>query len=162
MTEHGEHKPQELPEATYDELRRIAHQLMRREHGADTIQATALVHEAYLRLAESPPREAVRSRIALLTRTMRNVLVDRARARNADKRGAGQRAVTLNPELVGNARGSELGVLAVHDVVGVASRVDARRSPELTDGFVAGSKLRGARTAEEASSCRKAAEIMRA
>ena len=66
----------------------------------------------------------MRSRIALLTRTMRNVLVDRARARNADKRGAGQRAVTLNPELVGNARGSELGVLAVHDALEELQRVE--------------------------------------
>ena len=156
MTEHGEHKPQELPEAAYDELRRIAHQLMRHEHGPDTIQATALVHEAYLRLAESPPREAVRSRIALLTRTMRNVLVDRARARNADKRGAGQRAVTLNPELIGNARGSELGVLAVHDALeelqkvepGLASLAELKIFGGLQDREVAAALETSVRTVE--------------
>jgi len=114
----------ELPEAVYDELRVIAQQLMRNQRQPDTMQATALVHEAYLRLLKSPPREAVRNRVAVLAHTMRNVLVDRARARNADRRGGGKRPITFNSELVSGTKGSELEVLAVHDALEELAKVD--------------------------------------
>lgn len=117
----------DMPEAVYNELRVIAQQLMRNQGRPDTMQATALVHEAYLRLLKSPPRDAIRNRVAMLAHTMRNVLVDRARARNADRRGGGQRPVTLNSELVGGKGGSELEVLAVHEALEKLSKVD----PEL-------------------------------
>ena len=117
----------DLPEAVYDELRGIAQQLMRNQRQPDTMQATALVHEAWLRLLKSPPREAVRNRVAMLAHTMRHVLVDRARARNADRRGGGKRPITLNSELVGGSSDSELEVLAVHDALDELGKVD----PEL-------------------------------
>jgi RNA polymerase sigma factor (TIGR02999 family) len=114
----------ELPEDVYDELRGIAQQLMRNQRQPDTMQATALVHEAYLRLLKSPPREEVRNRVAVLAHTMRNVLVDRARARNADRRGGGKRPITFNSELVGGRGDSELEVLAVHDALEELAKVD--------------------------------------
>lgn len=117
----------DMPEAVYEELRVIAQQLMRNQGRPDTMQATALVHEAYLRLLKSPPRDAIRNRVAMLAHTMRNVLVDRARARNADRRGGGQRPITLNSELVGGKGGSELEVLAVHEALEELTKVD----PEL-------------------------------
>tara|TARA_R110002072_G_scaffold269796_3_gene429170 strand:- start:37034 stop:37588 length:555 start_codon:yes stop_codon:yes gene_type:complete len=120
-------KAPDMPEAVYEELRGIAQQLMRNQGRPDTMQATALVHEAYLRLLKSPPRDAVRNRVAMLAHTMRHVLVDRARARNADRRGGGQRPVTLNSELVGDNSGSELEVLAVHEALDELAKVD----PEL-------------------------------
>jgi len=123
-------KPDQLSSAAYDELRRIAHQLMRHQHRPDTLQATALVHEAYLRLATSPPREMIKDRLAILTRIMRNVLVDRARARSAEKRGDGQRPITLNPELLGMANNqSGLEILTVNDTLEELEKVD----PELAN-----------------------------
>lgn len=117
----------DMPEAVYEELRVIAHQLMHNQGRPDTMQATALVHEAYLRLLKSPPREAIRDRVAMLAHTMRNVLVDRARARNADRRGGGVRPITLNSELVGNSSDSGLDVLAVHEALEDLAKID----PEL-------------------------------
>ena len=88
--------------AVYDELREIARrQLSAREPG-NTLSATALVHEAYLKLADQPGA-AWRDRahfVALAAVVMRHVLVDRARARLAEKREGHRQRVTLDNELV--------------------------------------------------------------
>jgi RNA polymerase sigma factor (TIGR02999 family) len=68
----------------YDSLRQLAHQRLRNETGG-SVNTTALVHEAYLRLVDSPPT-TVRDRghfLALASRVMRNLMVDHARARKA-------------------------------------------------------------------------------
>jgi RNA polymerase sigma-70 factor, ECF subfamily len=81
----------------YDELRAMAHRQLEREHGPRTLRTTALVHEAYLRLAGNT-RVAGRGRayfFAAASRAMRQVLVDRARARGAQKRGGDSAPVTL-------------------------------------------------------------------
>jgi RNA polymerase sigma factor (TIGR02999 family) len=75
----------------YDELRRIARALMRGEGHKETLQTTSLVHDAYLRLTGGRPVEW-ESRthfLAVAAKVMRRILVDRARARNTEKRGAG-------------------------------------------------------------------------
>src|SRR4051812_19363252 len=80
---------EQLLPAIYDELRRQAGRAMRREGDAHTLQATALVHEAYLRLVDQR-RVEWRSRahfFGVAAQMMRRVLVDHARARLADKRG---------------------------------------------------------------------------
>ena len=98
----------------YQELRKLANAKMRRERGSHTLQATALVHEAYLRLADQP--ESIwkdRPRIlALAAHAMRHILVDHARARAAGKRGAGAIQVTLDEGLAA-AGGTDVDVLAV-------------------------------------------------
>ncbi|MDZ7643283.1 MAG: sigma-70 family RNA polymerase sigma factor [Woeseiaceae bacterium] len=72
----------------YDELHRIAAGYMRRERGGSTLQATALVNEAYLRLAGANLSFTDRSHFfALAARMMRRILVDHARGRRAEKRG---------------------------------------------------------------------------
>jgi RNA polymerase sigma-70 factor, ECF subfamily len=84
-----------LPELTptlYSELRRIAHGHMRHESSGHTMQATAVVHEAYMRLSEGARAGNVhwQSRfhfVRLAARVMRNLLVDHARAKQTDKRG---------------------------------------------------------------------------
>ncbi|HEV8239388.1 MAG TPA: sigma-70 family RNA polymerase sigma factor [Thermoanaerobaculia bacterium] len=86
-----------LVAALYRELHDMAHSRLRRERPGGTLQTTALVHEAYLRLVDQR-RVAWRDRghfLALAATMMRRVLVDRARARDADKRGAGEAAITL-------------------------------------------------------------------
>src|ERR1041385_3458745 len=84
----------------YDELRRLAAAYMRRETPGQTLQATALVHEAYLRLAGARPAWNNRQHlIALAARSIRQLLVDRARARGAAKRWAGLDRVSLHESL---------------------------------------------------------------
>jgi RNA polymerase sigma factor (TIGR02999 family) len=88
--------------AVYNELRRLAAAYMRRERPGQTLQATALVHEAYLRLAAAKATWTDRSHfIGIAARSMRQILVDRARARGAQKRWAGMDRVTLTETLVG-------------------------------------------------------------
>jgi len=78
---------EELAPLVYDELRRLAAAYMRRERPGQTLQATALVHEAYLRLAGAgTPWRDKRHFVGIAARSMRQILVERARARGAQKR----------------------------------------------------------------------------
>jgi RNA polymerase sigma factor (TIGR02999 family) len=88
----------------YHELRRLARAYMKRERPGQTIQATALVHEAYLRLADGgKPWVDQKHFLGIAARSMRQILVDRARARGAEKRWAGVDRVSLTESLVGAA-----------------------------------------------------------
>jgi len=90
----------ELAPRVYDELRRLAAAHMRREAPGQTLQATALVHEVYLRLANAgTPWHDERHFIGIAARSMRQILVDRARARGAQKRWAGLNRVSLHESL---------------------------------------------------------------
>lgn len=82
----------------YDELRRVAASALRRERVGHTLQPTALVHEVFLRLADTPdtPWESRAHFVAIAARVMRRVLVDHARRRNALKRGTGEIRVPLD------------------------------------------------------------------
>ena len=81
----------------YDDLHRLAHRQLNREGGGHTLQTTGLVHEAYMKLAGGKVSAASRSHfLAIAARAMRQVLVDYARRRKAEKRGSGVAAVTLN------------------------------------------------------------------
>jgi RNA polymerase sigma-70 factor (ECF subfamily) len=87
--------------AVYNELRRLAAAYMRRERPGQTLQATALVHEAYLRLADAGTPWTDRNHfIGVAARSMRQILVDRARARGAQKRWAGMDRVSLTESLI--------------------------------------------------------------
>ena len=85
----------------YEHLRRLAHRRLRAEGGQCSLNTTALVHEAYLRLVGSPERD-LQDRthfLSLASRVMRHVLVDHARARKAAKRGGGAVAEPLTDPL---------------------------------------------------------------
>ncbi len=89
--------PEQLLPLVYDELRRLAKSYFRREPADHTLQATALVHEAYERLADQS-RVDWRGRthfIAVAAQVMRRLLVDHARQRGRRKRGGGEQRVTL-------------------------------------------------------------------
>src|SRR5256885_5938564 len=84
----------------YNELRRLAAAYMRRERPGQTLQATALVHEAYLRLAGAgTPWTDKRHFVGIAARSMRQILVERARARGAQKRWAGLDRVSMTHAL---------------------------------------------------------------
>lgn len=96
-------------DAVYDELRRIATAYMRRERNALSMQATGLVHEAYLRLAGTNIAFADRNHfLGIAARSMRQILVDRARARGAQKRWAGLDRVSLTDTLIGARREDDM------------------------------------------------------
>ncbi|MBI1874888.1 MAG: sigma-70 family RNA polymerase sigma factor [Acidobacteria bacterium] len=98
----------------YDELRRLAAAYLRRERPGQTLQATALVHEVYIRLLQDS-QLAWQNRahfFGIAARSMRQILVERARARRAEKRGGERVRVTLDPGLVAAApRSFDLEVL---------------------------------------------------
>jgi RNA polymerase sigma factor (TIGR02999 family) len=90
----------ELAPLVYDELRRLAARYMRHERPGQTLQATALVHEAYMRLATAgAPWTDKRHFIGIAARSMRQILVERARARGAQKRWAGLDRVSMTDSL---------------------------------------------------------------
>ena len=111
------------------ELHRIAERCMRQERGGHTLQATALVNEAYLRLVDVQ-RIDWQDRmhfLAISARVMRRILVDHARARNYQKRGGGAIRVTLNEELAGlHERGHDL--VALDDALDALAATDERKS----------------------------------
>jgi RNA polymerase sigma-70 factor, ECF subfamily len=89
-----------LAPLVYNELRRLAGAYMRRERPGQTLQATALVHEAYLRLAGAgTPWHDKRHFVGIAARSMRQILVERARARGAQKRWAALDRVSLSDSL---------------------------------------------------------------
>lgn len=104
----------ELLPLVYDELRRLARGYLRRERPGHTLQTTALVHEAYLRLVgqEEAHWESRVHFFALAAQVMRRILIDHARARQADKRGAGEFNLSLDEAInLTDERAAELVAL---------------------------------------------------
>ena len=96
---------EQATELVYADLRRIAAAYLSRERGSHTLQPTALIHEAYLRLAriESVSFDGRKQFLGLAARLMRQILVDHARVANAGKRGGGAAKLQLQDTLAGDA-----------------------------------------------------------
>lgn len=113
--------PQEAADVlplVYDELRHIAQRQLRRERPDHTLQPTALVHEAYVRLAGAGTL-SVEGRthfLRLAARAMRQILVDAARAKQAAKRGGDWQRVTLEGDLAG-AEERPWDIIDLHDAL---------------------------------------------
>jgi RNA polymerase sigma factor (TIGR02999 family) len=111
----------------YKELRRLAHYHLRSERPDHTLQSTALVHEAYLRLVGAQPVPQNQSHfIAVASRLMRQILVDYARGRRASKRNGGCRITLENMEAMPVNEDSEL--LALDHALNELARVDERQA----------------------------------
>jgi len=113
----------------YDELRRIARRYMKREPAGHTLQTTALVNEAYLRLIEQKGMKWQNRAhfFAISAQLMRRILVSMARARHADKRGGEARQVSLDEALViSEERAAEL--VALDEAMNELAALDPRRS----------------------------------
>jgi RNA polymerase sigma factor (TIGR02999 family) len=112
----------------YSELRRLARHHLRGERGDHTLQSTALVHEAFLRLVKpgSAQSESRRHFFALASRIMREILVDHARSRNAAKRDGGSR-LTLD-EAAELSISKDLDLLALDEALTQLSRLSSRQS----------------------------------
>jgi len=129
----------EINDSLYRELRRIASAKMHGERANHTLQPTALVHEAYVRLADQPQSAWVdRSRIlGLAAHAMRHILVDHARAHGAGKRGAGAVQVTLDEGLRASG-GAYVDVLAVDEALTRLAEFDSRQARILELHFFGG------------------------
>jgi RNA polymerase sigma-70 factor, ECF subfamily len=119
----------QLTPRVYNELRRIAGRLMRDERAGSTIQATALVHEAYLKLVDIDNVDWQHRAhfFAVSAQIMRRILLDQARRRVAAKRGGAARRANLDeiPDL-GSGRAREL--IAIDDGLNALAAVDPRKA----------------------------------
>lgn len=119
----------------YDELLAVASRQLGREYGPRSIQPATLVHEAYLRLSRYAPPQSDRTQVlALAANAMRQVLVDRARERNADKRGGGWARVSLT-DGVASGTIDQTEFLALNDAI---ERLDPRQRQVVECRFFAG------------------------
>jgi RNA polymerase sigma factor (TIGR02999 family) len=122
----GNHRAlDQLLPLVYAELRSIARRQLRRERVGHTLQPTALVHEAYLRLVDQRQVDW-RSRahfFGVAAQVMRRILVDNARRHNANKRGDGVQCVSIDEALETTAP-DEISVLALDDALGRLESVD--------------------------------------
>lgn len=120
---------QKLTPLIYDELRRIAHRYAQRERNGHTLQTTALVNEAYLRLAGSEKRDwQNRSHFfAVTAQVMRHILIDHARRRRYLKHGGEAQQVSIESvSLMANERAAEL--IALDEALADFARLDARKA----------------------------------
>ena len=123
----------------YDELRRTARHYMRLEREGHTLQTTALVNEAYLRLAGVQQVE-YRDRVhffAMAAQMMRRVLVDHARSRGYLKRGAGDRPVALEDSRIASPD-RDASVVVLDDALNELARHDPRKARVVELRFFAG------------------------
>lgn len=112
----------------YNELRRLARANLRQQRSNHTLQTTALVHEAYLRLArEKSPEVQNRAHfLGIAAQLMRWILVDYERNRRASKRGAGLTRITLDHSIAAPQRHVDL--LALDEALGRLAELDAQQS----------------------------------
>jgi RNA polymerase sigma factor (TIGR02999 family) len=128
----------ELAPLVYNELRRLAAAYMKRERPGQTLQATALVHEAYVRLAGAgTPWHDKRHFVGIAARSMRQILVERARARGAQKRWAGLNRVSLSDTLAVAAE-QETMLPALDEALDRLEQIDAEQARIVELRFFAG------------------------
>ena len=121
----------DLMPLVYDELRRIAARYISRERPGQTLQATALVNEAYVRLAAERPREFANKThfLAIAALSMRQILVQRARARNAAKRGGALHRITLDDRHIDQAHlPADIDVLALDEALSKLAALDPEQA----------------------------------
>jgi RNA polymerase sigma-70 factor (ECF subfamily) len=123
----------QLMPLVYDELRRLAASYLRRERPGQTLQATALVHEAYVRLiGERAQNWQNRTHfLAIAALSMRQILVQRARRRNAAKRGGDPERITLDEHLLGDRAPGDaaaIDLVALDDALERLAAVSARQA----------------------------------
>src|SRR5262245_52319374 len=114
---------------TYEELRRLARRYLQRERPEHTLQPTALVHEAYLRLVDQKEvRWQNRAHfLGIAAEAMRRILVEHARAHRRAKRGGGPRRVSLE-DTVGLSNERGLDLVALDDALASLAALDPRKS----------------------------------
>ena len=138
------HAAEQLLPLVYDELRKLAAQKMAQEKPGQTLQATALVHEAYIRLVASGDASAPREQywnsrghfFAAAAEAMRRILVERARHKKSVKAGGGHQRVELADIATGDGPGDDL--LLLHEALEKLEKKDKRKADLVKLRFFAG------------------------
>jgi RNA polymerase sigma-70 factor, ECF subfamily len=123
----------------YAELRRLAKSYMRKERVGHTLQTTALIHEAYLRLIDAGQVEWQNRAhfFGVAARAMRQILVEMARERGCQKRGGGARHVSLDEAMTISA-GLDDDLVALDEALGALAQFDARKAQIVEMRFFGG------------------------
>lgn len=132
----------ELTPVVYGELRRIAASYLSRERKDHTLQPTALINEAWLRLVkqDNASLEDRSHFYGVAARIMRQILVDAARARQAGKRGSGNK-VPLDDEIVLPNSGGNMNFLALHEALEKFAEIDRRAAEVIELRYFGGLQL---------------------
>ncbi|MDT7543083.1 MAG: hypothetical protein QOE33_2987 [Acidobacteriota bacterium] len=128
--------------AVYDELRRVARKCLRRESPDQNLQPTELVHEAYMRLVDQT-RVTWQNRahfFGIAAQQMRRILVDRARARKADKRGGDISLLAFDESHAAPQGQAQVDLLALDEALERLAKVDERKARVVEMRFFAGLK----------------------
>jgi RNA polymerase sigma factor (TIGR02999 family) len=139
----------ELLPLVYDELRKLAAARLAREQPGQTIQATALVHEAYLRLVGAEHQQRWESQghfFAAAAQAMRRILVENARRRNSLKRGGGRPCVDVELDAI-EASADDLDLLALDQALSKLGTKDPRKAKLVELRFFSGLTLEQAASA---------------
>ena len=120
----------QLYELVYAELHRVAHRYMSRENAGHTLQTTALVNEAYLRLAQAKDLQwQDRAHFfAVSANVMRHILTDEARARRAERRGGGAIVLAIDEALDSEKGSDDLDLLALDLALQALAKIKPRQS----------------------------------
>ena len=139
VTKGEEQALSELLPVVYQELRKLSRRYLRRESNQQTLQTTALVHEAYLRLlGDQNLQWKDRAHfLGIAARSMRQILVERARARHAQKRGGVQRAVTLEDRMLGQGQNT-VDLLELDEALKALAALDSKQAEVVELRFFAG------------------------
>ena len=123
----------------YDEMRRLAGRYMRRERPDHTLQATALVHEAYMKMVEQRPADLQNRAhfFGVAAQVMRHILVDHARGHRRDKRGGTKEVVPLDEALVFSEGKSE-ELVALDEALRRLAKLDQRQAKVVEMRFFGG------------------------
>lgn len=130
---------QSLMPLVYDEMRRLAHRYLRRERPGHTLQSTALVHEAFVRLTGSaPPEWEDRAHFfGIAAHLMRQILVEYARSRNADKRGGAIVKLAIDAVNEPSIK-TDLNIVALDDALNDLAKIDPQQSRVVELRFFSG------------------------
>ena len=148
--EHGDPTPAEqLLPLVYDELRKLAAAKLAQEKPGQTLQATALVHEAYVRLVDVKTAQEWNSRghfFAAAAEAMRRILVEQARRKQRNKHGGGRQKLPLDANLVADNSGAE-ELLAINDALDQLALQDSQAAELVKLRYFSGLSIDEAATA---------------
>jgi RNA polymerase sigma factor (TIGR02999 family) len=134
---------EQLVPIVYDELRRIARHLMRNEAPGHTLQPTAVVHEAYLRLfrGTTPTLENRAHFFAIAARIMRQILIDHARRKIASKRSGEACAQLIEENIFVLTEAQSEEILSLHEAMGQLQELDSRQAQVVEMHYFAGNTV---------------------
>lgn len=130
---------EDLLPLVYDELRKLARRYLQRERPGHTLQSTALVHEAYLRMIDQHDVswQGRAHFFGIAAQMMRRILVDHARGRDAAKRGAGACKLTLDEDLLAPAE-RDINLVALDQALDTLAKLDSQQGRIVELRFFAG------------------------